>query len=77
MEEAMCKMPAYIGCKIILATPMSHKDFIEKIKNETFNGGNEEGYLVAYPDGYQSWSPKKTFETSYRRITREEENLVR
>lgn len=73
----MCKMPSYIGCKIILANPMSHRDFIEKIKKETFYGENEDGYLVLYPDGYQSWSPKNTFETSYRRITQEEERLIR
>lgn len=24
------------------------------------------GYLVEYPDGYRSWSPKKAFEDAYR-----------
>lgn len=27
---------------------------------------NDEGYLVKYPDGYESWSPKKVFEEAYR-----------
>lgn len=27
---------------------------------------NKDGYLVKYPDGYESWSPAKQFEESYR-----------
>ena len=75
--EPMCKMPSYVGCKIILAYPMNHKEFIEKIKKEVFGKEDEEGYFVVYPDGYKSWSPKKTFENAYRRITVEEEKLLR
>ena len=73
-----CKMPAYIGAKIILAIPMSHKNFVEKIKEESYNDNDEDadGYYVLYPDGYKSWSPKKTFESAYRRITPEEERLL-
>ena len=26
---------------------------------------NDEGYLVKYQDGYESWSPKAVFEESY------------
>ncbi|MCX4298874.1 MAG: hypothetical protein OSJ73_17885 [Lachnospiraceae bacterium] len=26
----------------------------------------DEGYLVKYSDGYESWSPKKQFEEAYR-----------
>ena len=26
----------------------------------------DEGYLVKYPDGYESWSPKAVFEEAYR-----------
>ena len=29
---------------------------------------NKEGYLVVYPDGYPSWSPKEVFEESYNTI---------
>ena len=25
----------------------------------------QEGYKVVYPDGYESWSPKEVFESSY------------
>lgn len=35
----------------------------EKTAKENF--GNI-GYLVEYPDGYRSWSPKKVFESTYR-----------
>jgi len=70
-------MTSYVGCKIILAYPMNHKHFIENIKKETFDKEDEEGYIVLYPDGYQSWSPKNTFENAYRRITIEEERLIR
>ena len=34
----------------------------ETVKN---NIGND-GYLVQYPDGYRSWSPKKVFDEAYR-----------
>lgn len=41
----------YIGTKIVLAYNMT-KD-------------GEPGYGITYPDGYSSWSPKKTFEEAY------------
>jgi hypothetical protein len=41
----------YIGSKQIMAWPQ-HKD-------------GQEGYTVKCPDGYQSWSPKATFEAAY------------
>jgi hypothetical protein len=34
------------------------------------------GYLVVYPDGYRSWSPKEVFETAYRKLTTGERVLV-
>lgn len=33
------------------------------------------GYLVEYPDGYRSWSPKKAFEEAYRISETEEDRL--
>ncbi len=42
----------YIGCKQILAWEQDHED-------------GRPGYAVRYPDGYQSWSPKPTFEAAY------------
>ena len=45
----------YIGVKMIQAEPA------EK------NG--QPGYKVVYPDGYESWSPKATFERAYFELT--------
>jgi len=56
-------MKAYIGAKIIQAQPEKHSD-------------GREGYLVIYPDGYQSWSPKETFEAAYREVLGSERELV-
>jgi len=56
-------MRAYIGAKIIQA---------EHGKNDK----GVDGYIVVYPDGYQSWSPKDTFEAAYREISRAEGELV-
>lgn len=61
-------MKQYIGTKIIKAEPMTRGDY------NTFRGWNipedenptDAGYLVEYPDGYVSWSPKHVFEEAYR-----------
>jgi hypothetical protein len=62
------KMKKYIGTKMIEAKPMNRGDY------NTYRGWNipkdenpaDEGYLVMYSDGYESWSPKKQFEEAYR-----------
>lgn len=65
-------MKAYIGAKVINAEPESR----------TINGlGDQapfiqEGYRVVYPDGYVSWSPKRTFEEAYRELSVHERALV-
>lgn len=58
----------YIGAKMIKARPMNRGDYnkyrgwnIPKDENPA-----DEGYLVTYSDGYESWSPKKQFEEAYR-----------
>lgn len=58
----------YIGTKMITAKPMNRGDYnkyrgwnISKDENPA-----DEGYLVKYSDGYESWSPKKQFEEAYR-----------
>lgn len=61
-------MKKYIGTKMIEAKPMNRGDY------NTYRGWNipkdenpaDEGYLVMYSDGYESWSPKKQFEEAYR-----------
>ena len=76
------KMLAYIGCKIILAEPMTKAAFNGTIKNQESEQGdnNLEGYHVQYsnPDGskYDSWSPKDVFERVYRVVTEDETRLI-
>lgn len=61
-------MKTYIGTKIIDARPMTRGEY------NIFRGWQipenenpkDEGYLVKYPDGYISWSPKSVFEEAYR-----------
>lgn len=71
-------MKKYIGCKIIKAKLMSEHTFISKIKNQDIpqNQVNGPGYLVEYPDGYKSWSPKEVFEVAYREVTDSEFDLL-
>lgn len=68
MEQLIFK--TYTGTKTIKAAPMGAgeaKRYGAQITDETVNRniGND-GYLVEYPDGYRSWSPKKAFEDAYR-----------
>lgn len=62
------EMKKYIGTKQIEAEPMTRGDawekhlLREKPSTENFD---DEGYHVRYEDGYESWSPKDTFEKAY------------
>lgn len=47
-------MQNYIGVKIVKAEPQEKE--------------GQPGYKVKYSDGYVSWSPKETFEKSYRKL---------
>lgn len=59
-------MKKYIGTKTIMAEPMA-KSEAEKVLYRSFRDAKgEDGYLVEYPDGYKSWSPKETFEQAYK-----------
>jgi hypothetical protein len=60
----MPETKAYIGAKLIRAYRNDKAD------------GNNPGYTVIYPDGYESWSPKETFETAYREVTEAEKGLL-
>lgn len=61
----------YVGTKRIQATPMNlgayniHRGWSIQLDEDP----TREGYLVVYPDTYQSWSPKEIFEESYREIS--------
>ena len=69
-EVSQVQFRTYTGTKTIKAAPMGANDARrngaaiteETVKN---NIGND-GYLVQYPDGYRSWSPKKVFDEAYR-----------
>ena len=60
-------MKKYIGTKTIMAKPMA-KSEAEQVLNRSLADakGGEDGYLIEYPDGYKSWSPKETFEKAYK-----------
>ena len=68
----------YIGCKIIRAEPMDEVTFMQecKGKNVPDDMPTREGYRVLYPDGYESWSPKSTFEEAYRYVSQSEKQFI-
>lgn len=61
-------MKKFIGTKIIEAKEMNRGDYNKyrgwKIPDN--EDPKDEGYLVKYSDGYESWSPRKQFEEAYR-----------
>jgi hypothetical protein len=65
-------MKKYLGVKIVSAEPMARDEAGNAglVRGYEANGYNEtedaEGYKVVYEDGYESWSPKETFEKAYR-----------
>ena len=66
----MKEMISFTGTKTVKAVPMSRKEAEEAMNRKVYADSedreDEHGYLVKYPDGYLSWSPKKVFEESYR-----------
>lgn len=61
-------MKQYIGTKMIQAKPMNRLEYNKYRGWEipTDENPEDEGYLVKYEDGYESWSPKEVFEKAYR-----------
>lgn len=61
------KFKQYTGTTTIKAMPMT-KEEAEKVLGKSITPATlgKEGYIVEYPDGYRSWSPKKAFEDAYR-----------
>lgn len=67
----------YIGSKLITARPLDECTFLKEVRQEDVtNRETREGYIVTYPDGYESWSPKETFEIAYREVTDSEKRLM-
>lgn len=69
-EKIEVQFRTYTGTKTVKAAPMGAnyaKHYGAQITDETINKniGND-GYLVEYPDGYRSWSPKRQFDEAYR-----------
>lgn len=62
-------MKDYIGVKVVTAEPMSRGEYNEyrgwKIPSD--ENPEDEGYHIRYPDGYESWCPKKQFNEAYRK----------
>lgn len=56
----------YTGTKTIKAMPMEKAE-AEKVLGKSITPATlcNDGYLVEYPDGYRSWSPKNVFEDAY------------
>ena len=60
----------YIGVKLLKAKSMTRLVYNTyrgwKMPND--ENPDDNGYLVVYPDGYESWSPKPQFEEAYREM---------
>lgn len=66
----MNDMLKYIRCHIVEAKPMTRGDY-NKLRGWIAPANEnpaDEGYLVVYPDGYESWCPKAQFEEAGRPI---------
>jgi hypothetical protein len=63
-------MKTYLGVKKVKAMPMTKNEAgaIGLVRGYSKNDLNMDGYKVVREDGYESWSPKETFEKAYREI---------
>lgn len=61
-------MKKYLGVKIVEAEAMDQKAAMEKVCRPYEPHEEQNGYLVRYPDGYESWCPKEQFEEANRPI---------
>ena len=68
-------MKTYIGAEILQAVEMELYTY-NSSKGIESDTDNMPGYLVKYPDGYSSWSPKHVFEEAYREVSSAEATLT-
>ena len=63
-------MERYIGIKVVKAIPMTRGYFKSSHVFIPHDDSiiDDDGYMVQYEDGYESWSPKTVFVKAYRRI---------
>ena len=68
MKRKVKDMKKYVETKVIEAKPMNRGDYNKYRGREIPADENptDNGYLVKYPDGYESWSPAYAFEEAYR-----------
>lgn len=65
-------MQQYIGVKIVRAEPATDEEVRRGVDRPDMLGPKQKpleprsGFRVVYPDGYESWSPKESFEKAYR-----------
>lgn len=62
-------MKKYLGTKLVTAKPMTRVDaevVLGKSIKPAKQDYSDDGYLVRYEDGYQSWSPKEVFDKAYK-----------
>ena len=57
-------MNTFIGVKMVSAEPMTDAAFMEHKGEHIDPSDPQDGYLVVYPDGYESWCPKDVFESA-------------
>lgn len=64
------EMDTYIGVKLLHATPMTLGEYTDyrRWPIPADKDPEDAGYLVVYPDGYQSWSPRESFESAYLKL---------
>ena len=75
METTIAGLKSYVGTKIINAAPMD-SDTFGRLMDRPGLEVNQKGYLVIYPDGYKSWSPKAVFEEAYRPVSDKEFEML-
>jgi len=63
----MAELVEYKCNKEVKAKPMTYHEAgkLGLVRDYNEDAENQEGYYVVYSDGYESWSPKKTFEDGY------------
>lgn len=67
-------MKKYIGTKLIEAEKMLKGVYNQTRGRDVPGDPEEDGYLVRYQDGYESWSPKEVFDKAYL-VVDDNENL--
>ena len=71
-------MESYVGIKQVEAKPMARGEY-NSYRGWTLpadEDGSDAGYLVRYPDGYESWCPQEQFDTHNTRYDDDGEGVA-